>query len=96
VRTYLATGLSDVGRPEGKDEEADLTLHWFSLDEAVQMVMSGEIVNATAAAGVLAAYAAVVEGKPTRPVDAEWLDRPTAFARRRRRWRGSCRAISTT
>jgi 8-oxo-dGDP phosphatase len=85
VRTYLATGLSDVGRPEGKDEEADLTLHWFSLDQAVQMVMSGEIVNATAAAGVLAAYAAVVEGKPTRPVDAEWLDRPTAFARRQGR-----------
>jgi ADP-ribose pyrophosphatase len=47
--------------------------------------MSGEIVNATAAAGVLAAYAAVVEGKPTRPVDAEWLDRPTAFARRQGR-----------
>lgn len=85
VRTYLATGLSDVGRPEGKDEEADLTLHWFSLDQAVQMVMSGEIVNAAAAAGVLAAYAAVVEGKPTRPVDAEWLDRPTAFARRQGR-----------
>jgi 8-oxo-dGDP phosphatase len=85
VRTYLATGLSDVGRPEGKDEEADLTLHWFSLDQAVQMVMSGEIVNATAAAGVLAAYAAVVEGKPTRPVDAEWLDRPTTFARRQGR-----------
>ncbi len=85
VRTYLATGLSDVGRPEGKDEEADLTLHWFPLDQAVQMVMSGQIVNSTAAAGVLAALAAVVEGKPTRPVDAEWPDRPTTFARRQGR-----------
>ncbi|HME46842.1 NUDIX hydrolase [Mycobacterium sp.] len=85
VRTYLATGLSDVGRPEAKDEEADLTLHWFPLEQAVQMVMSGEIVNATAAAGVLAAYAAVIEGKPTRPVDAQWPDRPSAFARRQGR-----------
>ena len=85
VRTYLATGLSDVGRPEGKDEEADLKLHWFSIEEAVQMVLSGEIVNATAAAGVLAAYLAVAEGRPTRPVDAPWQDRPVAFAQRQDR-----------
>jgi 8-oxo-dGDP phosphatase len=85
VRTYLATGLSQVDRPEGRDEEADLTLHWFPIDQAVQMVMSGEVVNATAAAGVLAAYQAVVDGKPTRPVDAEWPDRPTAFAWRQGR-----------
>jgi len=85
VRTYLATGLSDVGRPQGSDEEADLTLQWFLLEQAVQMVMSGEIVNASAAAGVLAAYAAVVAGAPTRPLDAPWPDRPTAFARRQGR-----------
>lgn len=82
VRTYLATELSHVGRPKGKDEEADMTLHWFPVERAVQMVLSGEIVNATAASGVLAAYAAVFEGTHTRPVDAPWPDRPTAFARR--------------
>ncbi|HUO36802.1 MAG TPA: NUDIX hydrolase [Mycobacterium sp.] len=85
VRAYLATGLSDVGRPEGKDEEADMTLHWFPLRRAAQMVLSGEIVNATAAAGVLAAYAAVIVGEPTRPVDAPWPDRPMALTRRKER-----------
>jgi 8-oxo-dGDP phosphatase len=83
VRTYLATGLSQVDRPDAEDEEADLSLHWFSLDEASGMALAGEIVNAAAAAGVLAAYAAVIDGKPTRPVDAPWPDRPTAFAQRK-------------
>jgi 8-oxo-dGDP phosphatase len=83
VRTYLATGLSQADRPDPEDEEADLSLHWFSLEDAAGMVLAGEIVNAAAAAGVLAAYATVIDGKPTRPVDATWPDRPTAFARRR-------------
>ena len=46
VRVYLATGLSDVGRPDAHDEEADLVVRWFSLDEAVRMALSGEIINA--------------------------------------------------
>lgn len=29
VRIFLATGLTDVGRPEAHDEEADLELRWF-------------------------------------------------------------------
>ena len=41
VRVYLATGLTDVGRPEAHDEEADLTLRWFPLDDAVRMVLNG-------------------------------------------------------
>ena len=56
--------------------------HRVGLEQAVEQVLSGEIVNATAAAGVLAAYAAVVDGRPTRPVDAPWPDRPKAFAAR--------------
>jgi 8-oxo-dGDP phosphatase len=83
VRTYLAMGLSQVDRPNPEDEEADLSLHWFPLEDAAGMVLAGEIVNASAAAGVLAAYAAVIDGKPTRPVDATWPDRPTEFAGRR-------------
>jgi 8-oxo-dGTP pyrophosphatase MutT (NUDIX family) len=85
VRTYLATGLSQVERPEASDEEADLTLHWVALGDAADRVLSGEIVNASAAAGVLAAYAVVIDGKPTRPVDAPWPDRPTDFAKRRKK-----------
>ncbi|EUA35357.1 NUDIX domain protein [Mycobacterium xenopi 3993] len=57
VRVYLATGLTDVGRPKGHDEEADMTLHWYPLAEAVRRVFSGEIVNALAVSGILAASA---------------------------------------
>lgn len=83
VRVFLATGLTDVGRPDSHDEEADLTVHWFTLDQAAQMVLSGEVVNAVAAAGILAAYAATVDGQPTRPPNAPWPDRPSAFIRRK-------------
>ena len=83
VRVYLARGLDHVGRPEADHEEADLTVHWLGLREAVDQVLAGEIVNATTAAGVLAAHAVIVDGKPTRPVDAPWQDRPSAFAARK-------------
>lgn len=83
VRVYLARGLTDVGRPPADHEEADLTVHWVPLAEAVNRVLAGEVVNATAVAGVLAAHAAFVDGKPTRPVGDSWPDRPTAFAARK-------------
>ena len=82
VRVYLATGLTDVGRPEAHDEEADLTVKRFPLADAVEMVLSGEIVNSLAVAGH--------SGRPRpstgtcrrcAPVDAPWPDRPTRFAR---------------
>lgn len=82
VRVYLATGLTDVGRPDAHDEEADLTLRWFPLDEAVRMVLRGEIVNSLAVGGILAAYT-VTDPAALRTVDAPWPDRPTAFARRK-------------
>jgi 8-oxo-dGTP pyrophosphatase MutT (NUDIX family) len=83
VRVFLARGLRDVGRPPSSHEEADLTVHWVGLPDAVDRVLSGEIANATAVAGVLAAHAAIVDGKPTRAVDAPWPDRPRAFAARK-------------
>ncbi|OBF94008.1 NTP pyrophosphohydrolase [Mycolicibacterium flavescens] len=81
VRVYLATGLTDVGRPEARDEEADLTLRWYPLDEAVRMVLAGEIVNSIAVSGILAANT-VTDPDKLRSVDAPWTDRPTAFGRR--------------
>ena len=80
---YLATGLSDVGRPDAHDEEADLVVRWFPLDEAMRMVISGEIVNTIAVCGILAAHAVRDDIDSLRPVDADWVDRPTAFARRK-------------
>ena len=35
VRVYLATGLTEIDRPEAHDEEADMTLQWYPLDDAV-------------------------------------------------------------
>ena len=89
VRVYLATGLTEVDRPEARDEEADLTLEWYPLAEAARMVFSGEIVNAIAVAGILAAFvhrAAHSQGfAELRTLDAEWVDRPKAFAARQNR-----------
>ncbi|SDP93659.1 ADP-ribose pyrophosphatase [Actinopolyspora xinjiangensis] len=85
-RVYLARGLSEVGLPEPVgDEEADLVVRRFELDRAVEMVFAGEIVNAPAVSGLLAARAVLRgEARPREP-EAEWGDRPTRFAARSRR-----------
>jgi 8-oxo-dGDP phosphatase len=83
VRVYLATELSEVGRPEAHDEEADMTLQWYPLADAARKVLSGEIVNAIAVAGVLAAHAVATGFVQPRPVDSPWTDKPTAFAARK-------------
>ncbi len=83
VRVYLATGLSDVGRPDAHDEEADLVVRWFPLDEAVRMALSGEIVNTIAVSGILAAHTVRGDIDSLRPVDAAWVDKPSALTRRK-------------
>lgn len=83
VRVYLATGLTEIGRPEAHDEEADMTMQWFPLDEAVHRALSGEIVNSIAIAGIFAAHAVTTGIARPRPLDTAWIDRPTAFAERR-------------
>lgn len=85
VRVFLATGLREVERPVAHHEEADLQLRWYSLAEAVAAVMAGEIVNAIAVAGILAAHVVRTQAGTPRPLDAGWVDRPTAFAARRER-----------
>ena len=82
VRVYLATGLTQVDRPEAQDEEADMTMQWYPIAEAVRRVFSGEIVNALAVAGILAAYAVRKGLAQPRPVDTPWVDKSTAFATR--------------
>lgn len=82
VRVFLATGVTETDRPEAHDEEADLIVKRVPLSEAVRMVSSGEIVNSIAVAGILAVHA-LGDTDSLRPVDAEWTDRPHAFARRK-------------
>lgn len=81
VRVFLATGLSEVERPDAHDEEADLIVRRVALTEAVAGVYSGDIVNSISVAGILAAHA-MPDREVLRPVDAPWADRPTALARR--------------
>ena len=85
LRVYLARDLTDVGRQQlGDDEEADMATRWVSLMDAVRMVFSGEIVNATTVSGLLAAHVLVSgAGVELRAADAPWQDRPTRFAERR-------------
>lgn len=81
IRVFLATGLSEIGRPEAEHEEADLTVDWLPLGDAVARVLAGEIVNSIAVAGILAAHAAT-DRSALRSVDSPWTDRPHAFAAR--------------
>lgn len=83
VRVFLATGLTDIGRPEAHDEEADLTMRWYPIEDAAQRVLAGEFVNAIAVAGILAAHAVTVGLVQPRPVDSPWIDKPTAFVERK-------------
>lgn len=82
VRIYLATGITDVGRPDAHDEEADLTLAWIPLADAVTMVVDGKIINSLAVAGILAAHTIGRDVSALRSPDAPWPDRPTRFAAR--------------
>lgn len=83
LRVYFATGLSETDRPDPEHEEADLELVRMPVAEAVRAALAGEIVNATAVAGVLAYAAASANAVPMRPADAPWPGQPTAFLRRK-------------
>ncbi|MBF6332509.1 NUDIX domain-containing protein [Nocardia transvalensis] len=83
LRIYLATGLTETDRPEPELEEADLEIVRMPVDDAVRAALSGEIVNATAVAGVLALSTARSRNLPLRPADAPWPGMPTAFLDRK-------------
>jgi 8-oxo-dGTP pyrophosphatase MutT (NUDIX family) len=80
VRVFLARDLAhvpDADRHVGIDEEADLGVHRRPLDEAVAAVFTGEIQNALAVSGLLAAaYARDHRWATLRPADAPWPARP--------------------
>ena len=84
VRVFLASELSDVPRIEATgDEEADMEIAWVGLDEAVDKVLRGDIVNSIACSGILAAYAVLRGGKGTRSVEEPFNLRPTSMSSRR-------------
>ncbi|RKS74405.1 ADP-ribose pyrophosphatase [Actinomadura pelletieri DSM 43383] len=75
VRIFLARDLTEVPADqidfERVHEEADMPVVWVPLDEAVRKVLAGEVHNAIACIGILAANAARASGfADLRPVDA--------------------------
>ncbi|ONM48944.1 ADP-ribose pyrophosphatase [Nocardia donostiensis] len=82
LRVYLARGLSEIDRPDPENEEADLELVRMPVAEAVRAALAGEIVNATAVAGLLALSAVTAGNLPVRPADAPWPGQPTRLLRR--------------
>lgn len=84
IRVFLATNLSEVERPEPEHEEADMELAWFTLDEAVDMVLRGEIVNGIAIAAIMAGARLIEAGKTGRDTTEPFTLRPTSMATRRK------------
>lgn len=76
IRIYLARGLTPIpgGRPRtGEAEEAHLPQAWVDLDEARDLVLRGDVSSPHGVAGVLAAWAARIDGwRDLRPADAPW------------------------
>ncbi|MCU1668479.1 MAG: putative pyrophosphohydrolase [Blastococcus sp.] len=73
VEIYLAEELTAVDRPESfvvEHEEADMTLEWVPLADAVQRVFDGDIRNASAIIGLLATAQARTAHPRLRPADA--------------------------
>jgi 8-oxo-dGDP phosphatase len=74
VLIYLAEGLSEAARPDGfvvEHEEADMTLDRVPLADAVQRVFDGDIRNASAVVGLLAAAQLRAGKVRLRDVDAD-------------------------
>ena len=79
VRIFLARDFSFVPHSERHvrtDEEAEISVRWVDLDEAVAAALRGDIHNPSAVAGVLAAAASRAGGWASlRPADAPWPER---------------------
>ena len=79
IRLYLARDVRVVDREVQEHEEAEITTVWEPLDDAVRRVLRGEIENAMACLGVLAAAEARRLGyADLRPADAPWPSRAAA------------------
>jgi 8-oxo-dGDP phosphatase len=80
IRLFLARGLApvpDVDRFTPEHEEITLTVHRVPVAEALRRVYAGELTNAAAVAGILAAAHGSATGWPgLRPPDAPWPARP--------------------
>lgn len=73
IRLFLARDVEQTPRDVQEHEELEMTSRWVLLSEAVRRVLAGELENAMACLGVLAAEVAVRDGfTGLRPADAPW------------------------
>lgn len=73
IRLFLARDVRPVERDMQEHEEAEMTSCWLPLEEAVRRALAGELENAMACVGVLAAAEAARRGfAGLRPADAPW------------------------
>ncbi|MFI6786133.1 NUDIX domain-containing protein [Nonomuraea sp. NPDC050383] len=75
IRVFLARDLTPIPEEENgfvpRHEEIGMPVEWVPLPDAVEHALMGMIHNSPAVAGILAAYAASVEGfTGLRPADA--------------------------
>jgi len=78
IRIYLARDVTETQRHVQEHEEVELTCRWLPLAEAVDRALAGQLENAAAVVGVLAASEARHRGfTDLRPADAAWTARPT-------------------
>lgn len=82
LRIYLATELWQTARPEPEYEEADLQVVRMPLAQAVDGALAGDVVNATAVAGVMALWALRTRSVTARAADAAWPGMPQALLAR--------------
>jgi 8-oxo-dGTP pyrophosphatase MutT (NUDIX family) len=77
IRVYLARGLGATPAFERTAEEADLELHWVTLDDAVDAVLERRIGNGIACIALLAANALRGRGwAGLDSADAAWPQHP--------------------
>ncbi|MDR1387235.1 MAG: NUDIX hydrolase [Propionibacteriaceae bacterium] len=89
IRIYLARRLRPADRPAGfvlADEEAEMTVAWVDLDQAVEAVYSGHLQSPTLIMGLLALSGARASGRleRLRPAQADWPARRAKAERDRR------------
>lgn len=83
VRVYLARDLHPVDRPAGRDEEAELELHWFDASTIHAMLTGGQINNSIAVAGLFRALDVLAGRSGPLPLDTPFSLRPSSMANRR-------------
>jgi 8-oxo-dGDP phosphatase len=77
IRVYLARDVRSVEQPETEHEEAEMTSEWMPLAEAVDRILAGEIENAMAVCGLLAAAEARQRGYAgLRAATSAWPAKP--------------------